>query len=354
MVTMAHHLSAGFSVTTQALIPAVWLALTLDLLLGDPRKLPHPVMLIARLATTLESFFKTRNISLSMAGLLTVIITLLGVAGAMIPVFVILAKVSPLLLFVASVLVLYTTIALRSLCEHGLAVYRALPEDKKTAIDKQLGPAREKVGMIVGRDTNCLNYEGIVRACVESVAENMSDGVVAPVFYAFVGAGVSVLFGLDRWAVPAAALTAMLYKTVNTMDSLFGYKNARYVQFGRAAALLDDLVNYIPARLSAFALIMVSFIIRKSKRLSAWKIVCRDRRNHSSPNAGWPEAAMAGALDIQLGGPGSYFSKIIEKPYIGDAGTLPERHHITTALWLMLTGSFLVFILLSVSYSVFL
>ncbi len=353
---MALPLSADFSVTAQGLLSAVWLALVLDLLLGDPRKLPHPVMLIAWLATALESFFRTRNISISLlrAGLLTVIITLLGVAGVMVPVFVILGAVSPFLLFAASVLVLYTTIALRSLCEHGLAVYRVLPEDKETTTDRQLDPAREKVGLIVGRDTSCLDYEGIVRACVESLAENMSDGVVAPVFYAFAGAGATVLLGLSRWAVPAAALAAMLYKTVNTMDSMFGYKNGRYEQFGRAAALLDDLVNFVPARLSAFALVCVSLTSRTSNRLLAWKIMRRDRRNHSSPNAGWPEAAMAGALAIQLGGPGSYFGKIIEKPYIGDAETVPERRHIIIAIRLVSISSFLVFIILSVSYSVFL
>ncbi len=353
---MALPLSADFFVTAQALLPAVWLALVLDLVLGDPRQLPHPVMLIARLATTLESFFRTRNISISLsrAGLLTVAATLSGVAGVMVPVFVILGPVSPFLLFVASVLVLYTTIALRSLCEHGLAVYHALPEDKKTTTGRQLGPAREKIGLIVGRDTSCLDYEGIVRACVESLAENMSDGVVAPVFYAFAGAGATVLLGLDRWSVPAAALSAMLYKTVNTMDSMFGYKNSRYRQFGRAPALLDDLVNYVPARLSAFALAGVSLVIRKSNRLSAWKIMRRDHRNHSSPNAGWPEAAMAGALAIQLGGPGSYFGKIIEKPYIGDAETVPERCHIIIAIRLVSIGSLLVFIILSVSYSLFL
>ncbi len=353
MVAISDHFSTDFLITSQALLPGIWIALMLDLLLGDPRRLPHPVMLIAALAKTLASFFTRQNMPLRRAGLFTVAATLFGISCAMIFTYVFLEKVSPFLLFICSVLFLYTTIALRSLVEHALAVYSTLPEDKKTAIDTMLDPARKKVGLIVGRDTSRLGYEDIVLACVESVAENMSDGVIAPVFYAFIGAALSVILGLDGWEVPAASIAAMLYKTVNTMDSMFGYKNTQYLEFGRAPALLDDMVNYVPARLSAFALIAVSFCIGKTKMLSAWTILFRDHNNHSSPNAGWPEAAMAGALNLQLGGSNIYFGELIEKPFIGDAGTQPGRHHIKTTLRLMIAGSFLVFMVLSIIYAGF-
>jgi len=353
-----HFIFGGFPLTAHALLPGLWLALALDFLFGDPRHLPHPVMLIAGLAKALESFFRKKffqnmRISLRRAGQLTVVTTLLGVSACLALIFLLLWIVSPLLLFAGSVLLLYTTIALRSLIEHGLAVYHALPDDKETVTDAMLDPARQKVGLIVGRDTNRLYYEGIVRACVESVAENMSDGVIAPVFYAFAGAGLSIIFGMGRWAVPMAAFMAMLYKTVNTMDSMFGYKNAQYLEFGRAPALLDDLVNYIPARLSSFALVAVSFFAEKPGA-PAWKILLRDHHKHSSPNAGWPEAAMAGSLAIQLGGPGFYFDEMVEKPFIGDKRVSPRRQHIKIALALMLAGSLLFFVVGSVCYLFFL
>ncbi len=349
--------SAGFPFTAGAFLPGLWLALALDCLWGDPRRLPHPVMLIGGLAKACESVFRenfflqNRHISLRRAGQLTVATTLVSVSACIILFFFLFWLVSPLLLFAGSVLLLYTTIALRSLVEHALAVYHALPDDKETITDAMLDPARQKVGLIVGRDTTRLSYQGIVRACVESVAENMSDGVIAPVFYAIVGAAFSVVCGMGRWAVPAAAFMAMLYKTVNTMDSMFGYKNARYLQFGRAAARLDDLVNFIPARLTSFALVAVSFFIGKQKATQAWKILLRDHHKHSSPNAGWPEAAMAGSLAIQLGGPGCYFDEIVEKPFIGNDGESPRRQHIKTGLVLMCAGSFLFFVVGSICYS---
>ncbi|HHD57277.1 MAG TPA: cobalamin biosynthesis protein, partial [Desulfobulbaceae bacterium] len=193
-----YYFAGGFPLAAQTLLPGLWLALALDLLLGDPRRLPHPVMLIGGLAKGFESIFRNKNFSQNMhlsrrrAGQLTVGTTLVGVCACIALLLFLFGLVSPLLLFAGSVLLLYTTIALRSMVEHALTVYHALPVDKETATDAMLGPARRKVGLIVGRDTNHLSYEGIVRACVESVAENMSDGVIAPVFYAIVGAGVSV------------------------------------------------------------------------------------------------------------------------------------------------------------------
>ncbi len=343
--------------TAITFLPGFWLALALDILLGDPRSLPHPVILIGRLARVLESFFRKRCPDPGRAGLLTVAATLIITGLLVTMLFAGSGAISSTVLFFASVLVLYTTIALRGLLQHAMAVYHALPVDgekeneNKEEENRKLEEARRLVGRIVGRDTTRLDRQAIVRACVESVAENMSDGVVAPVFYAFAGAGVSVVFGMDRWSLPAAALSAMLYKAVNTMDSMFGYKNDKYLYFGRCAALLDDLINYIPARLSAFSLVAVSFFFRNSGTISAWRILLRDHANHSSPNAGWPEAAMAGTLSIQLGGASIYFGEIVEKPFLGDGAVRPTCHHIKQSLWVMVAASLLFCCGLSFVYS---
>jgi adenosylcobinamide-phosphate synthase len=211
--------------------------------------------------------------------------------------------------------------------------------------------ARKQVGMIVGRDTDQLDRAGIVRACVESVAENMSDGIIAPLFWAVTGAACGQYFNGNPvvWGTTAA----MLYKAVNTMDSMFGYKNERYLQFGSCAARLDDAVNFFPARISGIFLVLAAFLCRpvcRSDVKNSFRVLVRDRQRHSSPNAGWPEAAMAGALGIQLGGESSYFGKSTEKPTIGDAVTSPHARHIFQANTLVLTASFLCLIFFAALY----
>ncbi|MCW5207425.1 cobalamin biosynthesis protein CobD, partial [Desulfobulbus sp. US2] len=243
-----------------------------------------------------------------------------------------------------AILILYTTVAARDLIRHSGQVLNALTIDLETA--------RKKVRMIVGRDTEQLDEAGIVRACVESVAENMSDGIVAPLFWAVIGAA----FGqyLSGSPVIWGTTAAMLYKAVNTMDSMFGYKNERYLQFGSCAAQLDDVVNFLPARISGLFLVLAALTCRpvcRSDMKNSFRVLMRDRQQHSSPNSGWPEAAMAGALGIQLGGESSYFGKPAEKPTIGDSFITPQAHHISQANTLVLTASSLCLLCFVTLYS---
>lgn len=204
----------------------------------------------------------------------------------------------------------YQILAARSLKTESGRVYRALKEDGLSA-------GRAAVSMIVGRDTETLTEEGVIKAAVETVAENTSDGVVAPLFYLTIG----------------GAAAGFAYKAVNTMDSMIGYRNERYLYFGTAAARLDDLANFIPARLSAWLMILAAFFCGMDAK-NAVRIYRRDRFNHKSPNAAQTEAVMAGALGVQLAGDAWYFGKRYEKPFIGDklreieAEDIPRSHRL--------------------------
>jgi adenosylcobinamide-phosphate synthase len=187
-------------------------------------------------------------------------------------------------------------LALRSLHLESKAVIEALAEG-------DLGTARQALSMIVGRETAQLDEDEILRATIETVAENASDGVIAPLFYLCLGGPVA----------------ALLYKAVNTLDSMIGYKNEHYLQFGRVAAQLDDLLNWIPARLTGLLLVAAAWLTGLNGR-GAWQIMRRDAHLHASPNAGWPEAAAAGALNLRLGGDAVYFGERITKPTFGDPG----------------------------------
>ncbi len=184
--------------------------------------------------------------------------------------------------------------------------------------EESLPGARQAVSMIVGRDTKALTEEGVIKAAVETVAENTSDGVIAPLFYMLIG----------------GAPLAFLYKAVNTMDSMIGYKNDRYLYFGKAAAKMDDVFNFIPARISAVLMIAAAFLCGFDGK-NAWKIYRRDRRNHASPNAAQTEAVCAGALGVQLAGNAFYFGKLYEKPTIGDPLRPICREDIPAACRLM-------------------
>jgi adenosylcobinamide-phosphate synthase len=294
----------------------VLVALALDLLLGDPRWLPHPVKLIGALAARLEPPLRRGLRSARLAGVATVIIVLattgLVAAGLVYGA----ARVHPVAGDIVSILLLYSTLAARDLMRHSLAVYRALRAG-------DLEGARKKVALIVGRDTDQLQEAGVVRATVESVAENIVDGVTAPLFFAVLGGPV----------------LALLYKAVNTLDSTFGYRNERYIQFGWAAARLDDVVNYLPARLTA-PLVCLAAALLRLRAGDAWRVFRRDGRRHPSPNSGLTEAAVAGALGVQLGGLSHYAGVPSEKPTLGDPHTPLERRHIgqTNALLLVTTG----------------
>lgn len=290
-------------------------AFGLDLLLGDPRWLPHPVKFIGRFALALESPLRRAISNARIAGIVAVLAVLAVTGGSAYLLIVGAGLLHPVIADVVSIVLLYTCFAGRDLARHSGRVYDALAAE-------DLPEARRRVAMLVGRDTGSLDESEVVRATVESVAENMVDGVTAPLLFAVIGGPVG----------------ALLYKAVNTLDSTFGYKNARYLQFGWAAARLDDVVNYLPARLTA-PLTAFTAALLGLKPLGAWRIFRRDGRCHPSPNSGLTEAAVAGALGVQLGGVNVYFGVASERPRMGDALQPLSRTHILQTNRLMLLTS---------------
>lgn len=271
-------------------------AFTADLLLGDPRHLPHPVVGIGRLITGLERLFYDRLRPRRLAGILLVVLTLAASGSLAWAVLAGTAHLHRLLGLAAALWLSWTCLAVRELHRQSAAVI-----DRLAAGD--LSGARQALSQIVGRDTDGLDEQAILRACIETVAENSSDGIVAPLFYLGLGGPVA----------------GVLFKAASTLDSMVGYRNERYREFGWAAARLDDLLNWFPSRLTALLLIVACGPLGLDAR-GAWRIARRDARRHASPNAGWPEAATAGALGVQLGGPARYFGQWCEKPTFGDAG----------------------------------
>ena len=272
----------------------------LDLLLGDPAWLTpvHPVVLMGKCITALERTLRTifpKNRRGELCGGL--LLTLLMTAGTLLfcrAVLLLLRRIFPPLAFAAEVIWCWQALAVRDLRVEAMRV--------ETALEREgLEQARDAVSRIVGRETAALSGAGVARAAVETVAENFADGIVAPLFYMLLG----------------GAPLAMCCKAVNTMDSMLGYRNERYLYFGRAAAKLDDAVNLIPARLAALLLIAAAGITGEDAA-GAFRIWRRDRRKHLSPNSAQCEAAMAGALGLRLCGPAVYFGQVCDKPWIGD------------------------------------
>ncbi len=309
----------------------LWFACLLDLVFGDPRWFPHPVRLIGWFASRMEIFTRSLPLSGRNSGRLTVLLVMLVTGSLCAAVLFILSRLPLPVFLIGAAFVLYTTIAARDLIGHARRVYDALGTD--------LESARHKVAMIVGRDTDQLDEPGIIRACVESVAENMSDGIVAPLFWATVGAVFAVPAG-GIWPVVSGVTAAMLYKAINTMDSMFGYMNEQYREFGSCPARLDDAANFFPARLSGLVLVLAAPLCKCSMK-NSWAILLRDRAKRTSPNAGWPEAAASGALGLQLGGDSWYLGNLTSKPVLGDPLHSPVPNHILQANRLILAASML-------------
>lgn len=302
-------------------LAALLLGFCLDLLLGDPHWAPHPVRAIGSLIAVLERLLrrllpKTRRGERAGGVLLVLLVGGLS-AGAAAGIFWLCAQVGFWLSFAAKVLLCYQLLAAKSLRDESMKVYYALKVG-------DLEGARHFVSMIVGRDTERLDEAGVAKAAVETVAENCSDGVVAPLLFMALGGPVAGVF----------------YKAVNTMDSMVGYKNDRYLWFGRAAARLDDFLNLVPARLAGGLMCLGAGLVRYDAR-NALRIFRRDRKNHKSPNSAHTEAATAGALHIQLAGSAYYFGALVEKPAIGDADRPVEFLDILRANRLMYATVFL-------------
>ena len=280
-----------------ALVP--FMALIIDAVIGDPRSDWHPVVLIGKLISTWENKLypkhHTDNMKLFLYGCGVVLLVLVSVGIVSTVILYIAAKAGIFCYFLLSAVLLYVSITPRALARDGMEIYNLL---KKGNVET----ARARLSWIVGRDTDGLNESEISRGTIETVAENTSDGVIAPLFYMVIG----------------GALLGFGYKAVNTMDSMVGYKNEKYQYFGSEAAKFDDVVNYIPARLSAWLMILASAITHMDWK-NAKKIFLRDRYNHKSPNSAQTESVMAGALDVQLAGDAWYFGKLCKKPTIGDA-----------------------------------
>ena len=291
----------------------------LDALFGDPAWLPHPVVFMGKAIARLEGFLRPRLPKTPKGEVLggaivafclpvgTLLFTGAVCRGA--------ARLHPLLGLAVQMFWCAQALAARGLVQESTNVYKEL-------IKPDLPAARRAVSRIVGRDTAALTAEGVTKAAVETVAENASDGVIAPLFYMFLG----------------GAPLALTYKAINTMDSMLGYKNERYLYFGRVPAKLDDAANYLPSRLAALLWVAAAAFTRNDAK-GAWKIWRRDRRNHASPNSAQTESACAGALGVQLAGPAYYFGEYYAKPTIGDPLRPIEPEDILRANRMMYVAS---------------
>lgn len=298
------------------------IAYVLDLILGDPRWIYHPVVAIGKLISFLEKIlYRFKNkiltgfilniITLSLTFIISLFFTYLGVFF--------------------EIFFLFTTLATKSLADEGKKVYRIL---KSGDIEK----AKKELSYLVSRDTANLSTNKVIMSIVETISENTVDGFVSPAFFAFLGSFFEVtIFGK---ALSLALPFAMTYKAINTLDSMVGYKNEKYIEFGKFSARVDDVANFIPARLTGLLFVPIACIILGYNLKNSLKIFFRDRNKHSSPNSGQSEAAYAGALGIQFGGKISYFGKDYEKPTIGDKLKEFDYEDIKKAIYLLYTSSF--------------
>jgi len=278
------------------LIPALPLisGFILDSVIGDPYNIPHPIRLIGRLIAGLEKAVRRRFKNLRLGGALLALAVITVSTALPLALLLVCYHVNIVLGAVAESVLCCYMLAARCLCRESMKVCRA-------AESGDIEEARRAVSMIVGRDTAVLDRDGIIRAAVETVAENTSDGVTAPLFYMGLGGAVGAFF----------------YKSVNTMDSIIGYKNEKYANIGWFAAKLDDVLNFIPSRLTALLMAAAAPVLGLDGR-GALRIWRRDRRKHASPNSAQTESACAGALHVRLAGDAWYFGKLHKKPYIGD------------------------------------
>ncbi|MGD8294231.1 MAG: adenosylcobinamide-phosphate synthase CbiB [Desulfobacterales bacterium] len=292
-------------------------AFALDILVGDPRYLPHPVRWMGKTIEWLEPSFRRLPLNLTLSGKLYAVVLILGTWLLTFLVVSVAHRVHPLFKTTLDIILIFFCISIRSLSDAAMEVKHCLQHN-------QVQAAREKVALIVGRDIDQYKEEGLARATVETVAENLVDGITAPLFFAAIG----------------GAPLAVAYKMINTLDSMVGYKNDTYHQFGKASARIDDLFNFIPARLTVPVVALAAQILSRCGKRSLRTAIC-EGANHASPNAGYPEAAFAGALAVKLNGPNYYNGKLVEKPYIGIRFGRSTPDHILKACDIMILTSFL-------------
>ncbi|MGN0657857.1 MAG: adenosylcobinamide-phosphate synthase CbiB [Ruminiclostridium sp.] len=303
-----------------AVLPLI-IGFVLDCIFGDPYRLPHPIRLIGRLISRLEKYVRKRFKNLRFGGVFLGLIVLVLSTSIPLAILFLSYKLSMIFGIIVESVFCYYLVAARCLRDESMKVYSAIA-------DNDTERARAAVSMIVGRDTAVLDESGIIRAAVETVAENTSDGVTAPIMYMALGGAVLGFF----------------YKAANTMDSMIGYKNEKYADLGRFAARLDDVLNYIPSRLTAIIMIFSAYLLGFNGR-NALKIWKRDRRKHASPNSAQTESVCAGALDVRLAGDAYYFGELHKKEYIGDNNRQIENEDIRRANRLMYCASVIVLLI---------
>jgi adenosylcobinamide-phosphate synthase len=306
------------------------LAINIDLLLGDPQSWPHPVVYMGKWIKFLENKIRRYMPNrLKLGGILLVVLAI-GIVVALSSILLLVSlKINLYLYYAISLYLIYSSLAAKCLRDEVMKIYNSL--DSKESISE----TRRKIGYLVGRDTSELSENEIIRASVETAAENIIDGILAPIFFFVVGSvfGQGVVF-------------ILVYKMINTMDSMIGYKNEKYGDIGFCAAKLDDIANYLPARIGSIAIIIAGGICSRDMKQGI-RVLKRDRRNHKSPNCGYPEASVAGLLNIQLGGNNVYFGEVVEKPTIGDANVELEKKHIVQTCQLIYISEavFVIFLL---------
>ena len=309
------------------LVIKIWIAYVLDLIFGDPQNIIHPVQVIGKMISSGEKFLLGENSGLSrkykfFAGMMlniTVISLTYGITY-----LIHRTSENSIILTVAEIYLMYTVFSINSLAREGNRVYNILKEGN-------IERARKDLSYLVSRDTETMDEKMIIRSTMETISENTVDGIVAPMLYMFLG-------GLPL---------SMTYKAINTFDSMVGYKNEKYMDFGKFSAKLDDVANFIPARITGILIVIASMILGYDYKNSL-KIFIRDRKNHSSPNSGHAEAGVAGALGVQFGGKVSYFGKEVDKPVIGDKTKDFELEDIKKNIKIMCAASFLSLVLFSV------
>ena len=302
----------------------IWIAYVLDLIFGDPQNVVHPVQVIGKIISAGEKVLlrkKYKFLAGAVLNIFTVSITYTSM-------YLISKSVKISVFFmIIEIYLMYTIFSINSLAREGNRVYRIMKEGD---IEK----ARKDLSYLVSRDTEMMDEKMIIRSTMETISENTVDGIVAPMFYMFLG------------GMPLA----MAYKAINTLDSMVGYKNEKYMDFGKFSAKVDDAVNFIPARITGILIVLASMILGYDYKNSL-KIFIRDRKNHSSPNSAHSEASVAGALGVQFGGKVSYFGKETDKPTIGDKTKEFELEDIRKNIRIMYVTSFLSLVIFSLIFT---